>query len=107
VFAGGDFVTGPGMVIDAIAAGRRASIAIDKYLRNDASRVEIYDLKHKGNGKADVQEADETWETLRRLEMPRLPPAERKTNFDEIERGFSEEVARREAKRCLRCDLEA
>ena len=107
VFAGGDFVTGPGMVIDAIAAGRRASIAIDKYLRNDASRVEIYDLKHKGNGKADVQEADETWETLRRLEMPRLPPAERKTSFDEIERGFSEEVARREAKRCLRCDLEA
>jgi len=45
VFAGGDFVSGPGMVIDAIAAGRRAAIAIDKYLKGDTSRVEIYDLK--------------------------------------------------------------
>ncbi len=45
VFAGGDFVTGPGMVIEAIAAGRRAAIAIDKYLKGDTTRVEIYDLK--------------------------------------------------------------
>jgi NADH-quinone oxidoreductase subunit F len=108
VFAGGDFVSGPGMVIEAIAAGRRASIAIDKYLKNDASRVEMYDLKQRGNGngKGEMPETDESWEALRRLEMPKLPPEERKTTFDEIERGFSEEVARREAKRCLRCDLE-
>jgi len=45
VFAGGDFVSGPGMVIDAIAAGRRGAIAIDKYLWGDTSRVEMYDLK--------------------------------------------------------------
>jgi len=108
VFAGGDFVTGPGMIIEAIAAGRRASIAIDKYLKNDASRVEMYDLKQRGNGngKGEIQEGDESWEALRRLEMPKLSADERKTSFDEIERGFSEEVARREAKRCLRCDLE-
>jgi len=108
VFAGGDFVSGPGMVIEAIAAGRRASIAIDKYLKNDASRVEMYDLKQRGNGngKGEMPETDESWEALRRLEMPKLPPEKRKTTFDEIERGFSEEVARREAKRCLRCDLE-
>jgi NADH-quinone oxidoreductase subunit F len=108
VFAGGDFVTGPGMIIEAIAAGRRASIAIDKYLKNDVSRVEMYDLKQRGNGngKGEMQEGDESWETLRRLEMPKLTAEERKSSFDEIERGFSEEVARREAKRCLRCDLE-
>jgi NADH-quinone oxidoreductase subunit F len=108
VFAGGDFVTGPGMVIEAIAAGRRASIAIDKYLKNDVSRVEMYDLKQRGNGngKGEIREGDESWETLRRLEMPKLPPDERKNSFDEIECGFSEEIARREAKRCLRCDLE-
>ncbi len=108
VFAGGDFVTGPGMIIEAIAAGRRASIAIDKYLKNDASRVEMYDLKQRGNGngKGEIQEGEESWEALRRLEMPKLSADERKTSFDEIERGFSEEVARREAKRCLRCDLE-
>ena len=106
VFAGGDFVTGPGMVIDAIAAGRRAAIAIDKYLRNDTSRVEIYDLKQRGNGEKSTLEPDESWETQRRLEVPKLPPGERKSCFEEIERSFSEDKAKIEAKRCLRCDLE-
>ncbi|GAI43586.1 unnamed protein product, partial [marine sediment metagenome] len=45
IFAGGDFATGPGMVIDAIAAGRRAAIATDKYLKGDTSPVQMYDLK--------------------------------------------------------------
>jgi len=96
------------MVIEAIAAGRRASIAIDKYLKNDASRVEMYDLKQRGNGngKGEMHEGDESWEALRRLEMPKLSADERKTSFDEIERGFAEDIAKREAKRCLRCDLE-
>lgn len=106
IFAGGDFVTGPGMVIDAIAAGRRAAIATDKYLRNDISRVEIYDLKQKGNGEKPASEPDEGWETQQRLEIPKLPVEERKRCFEEIEQGFSEEKAKLEAKRCLRCDLE-
>ncbi|MDY6892368.1 MAG: NADH-quinone oxidoreductase subunit NuoF [Chloroflexota bacterium] len=106
IFAGGDFVTGPGMVIEAIAAGRRAAIAIDKHLKSDTSRVEMYDLKKRGNGASDGYEVDETWESQPRLEMPKLNPQERKVTFEEIERGFTEDNARREAKRCLRCDLE-
>jgi NADH-quinone oxidoreductase subunit F len=106
VFAGGDFVTGPGMVIEAIAAGRRAAIAIDKYLRNDTSRVEMYDLKKEVSRQIGSSQVEETWETQRRLEMPKLTVKERKRSFEEIEKGFSEEVARQEAKRCLRCDLE-
>jgi len=108
VFAGGDFVSGPGMVIDAIAAGRRAAIAIDKYLRGDISRVEIYDLKpsiveeviDKG------REEEETWEPQFRPEITRLPIEERIHCFKEAELGLSEENARQEAERCLRCDLE-
>ena len=108
IFAGGDFVTGPGMVIDAIATGRRAAIAIDKYLKNDTSRVEIYDLKQRGNGEKHVaiSEPEESWETQHRLEVPKLPAEERKGCFEEIERSFSEDKAKLEAKRCLRCDLE-
>jgi len=106
VFAGGDFVSGPGMVIEAIAAGRRAAFAIDKYLRNDTSRVDLYDLKRHGNGNGAGGEVDESWETQPRLEMPKLSAEESRCSFEEIERGFTEEVARREAKRCLRCDLE-
>jgi len=106
VFAGGDFVTGPGMVIDALAAGRRAAIAIDKYLKGDTSRVEIYDLKAGVIGELPSQELEETWEAQPRLEVPVLPVPERKAGFTEVELGFSEEKARQEAKRCLRCDLE-
>ena len=106
VFAGGDFVTGPGMVIDAIAAGRRAAIAIDKYLKGDTSRVEIYDLKAGVVGELASQEIEETWEVQPRLAVPVLPAQERKTSFAEVELSFSEERAQQEAKRCLRCDLE-
>jgi len=106
IFAGGDFVFGPGMVIEAIAAGRRGAIAIDKYLKGDTSRVEIYDLKTEVIGEAVGGMDEETWEVQPRLEMPKLPSQERRHGFEEIELGFSEERARQEAKRCLRCDLE-
>jgi len=106
VFAGGDFVTGPGMVVDAIAAGRRSALAIDKFLRGDESRVDVHERKTGAIAGAGAQELDETWETQPRLAVRTLPVAERRTSFDEIELGFPEEIARQEAKRCLRCDLE-
>ena len=109
VFAGGDFVTGPGMVVEAIAAGRRGAIAIDKYLKGDTSRVEIYDLKSKSGVADEViskEEGEESWEPQYRPEINRLPAEERRGSFKETELGFSEERARQEAKRCLRCDLE-
>jgi NADH-quinone oxidoreductase subunit F len=106
VFAGGDFAVGPGMVIEAIAAGRRGAIAIDKYLKGDASRVEIYDLKPSVIEEVMGREGEETWEPQFRPEIPHLPAEERKRSFKETELGFSEEKARQEAKRCLRCDLE-
>ncbi|HEY78419.1 MAG TPA: NADH-quinone oxidoreductase subunit NuoF [Dehalococcoidia bacterium] len=106
VFAGGDFVRGPGMVIEAIADGRRAAIAIDKYLKGDTSRVEIYELKTSIVAEAPVSETEETWEAQPRLAEPVLPTQERKRSFAEVELPFSEEVAVQEAKRCLRCDLE-
>jgi NADH-quinone oxidoreductase subunit F len=106
VFAGGDFVTGPGMVIDAIAAGRRGALAIDKYLKADTSRVEMYDLKAEIIVEAATKVEEETWEAQPRLEVPTLPTEKRKQSFEEIELSFSEEKAKQEAKRCLRCDLE-
>jgi NADH-quinone oxidoreductase subunit F len=113
VFAGGDFVFGPGMVIDAIAAGRRGAIAMDKYLRGDTSRVEMYDLKPSiippvvaRSVSDEAISEEESWEPQFRPEIPELPPQERTRSFEEIELGFPEEKARQEAKRCLRCDLE-
>ena len=56
---------------------------------------------------AEAAEEEETWEAKPRVEMPKLSPEKRKTSFQEIELGLSEERAREEARRCLRCDLEA
>jgi NADH-quinone oxidoreductase subunit F len=113
VFAGGDFVAGPGMVIEAIAAGRRGAIAIDKYLKGDTSRVDMYDLKATippgvvaRSVSDEAVSEEESWEPQFRPEIPQLPLTERKGSFKEIELSFSEEKAKQEAKRCLRCDLE-
>ena len=49
---------------------------------------------------------EETWEPQFRPEAPHIALQERKGSFKEIELAFSEEKAKQEAKRCLRCDLE-
>jgi NADH-quinone oxidoreductase subunit F len=95
------------MVVDAIAAGRRAAMAIDKYLRGDTSRVDVHERKTGVIAGAAVQEIEETWDIQPRLAVRTLPVPERRASFAEIELGFSEEVAIQEAKRCLRCDLES
>ncbi len=106
IFAGGDFVAGPGMVIEAIAAGRRGAIAIDKYLRGDDSRVEMYDLKPAVVEEATRPEEEEAWEPQFRPQVSTLPLKERVCSFKETELVLSEDNARQEARRCLRCDLE-
>jgi NADH-quinone oxidoreductase subunit F len=106
VFAGGDFVSGPGMVIEAIAAGRRGALAINKYLSGDSSRVEMYDLKSETIPERKAAETEETWQNQPRQKVPVISTEERKNNFNEIEIGFTEDQAVYEAKRCLRCDLE-
>ena len=52
-----------------------------------------------------VEMDEEKMERLRRPEMPLLSIEKRKTTFQQVELGFSEEVACDEARRCLRCDL--
>jgi hypothetical protein len=66
----------------------------------------MYDLRKEMPVEIGSSEVEETWETQPRLEMPKLTVKERKRSFEEIEQGFSEAVAKQEAKRCLRCDLE-
>jgi len=70
--------------------------------------VQMYDTKQPG-GKEDgkpITEEPGTWEAAFRPEMPLLPIEDRKRSFRETELGLSEEKARYEARRCLRCDLE-
>ncbi|MFQ6122720.1 MAG: NADH-quinone oxidoreductase subunit NuoF, partial [Dehalococcoidales bacterium] len=100
VFAGGDAVTGPASVIEAIAAGRQAAISIDKYLGGSGNIDET--LAPPEEAMAPLEEAEEKW----RPEMPTLPVEQRLSNFSQVELGYTDEMAIEEAMRCLRCDLE-
>ena len=100
IFAGGDAVSGPASVIEAIAAGRQAAISIDKYLGGNGEIDET--LAPPEGALAPLKEAEEK----RRPQIPTLPVTERLGGFAEVELELSKEIAIEEAKRCLRCDLE-
>jgi len=106
IFAGGDFTVGPTYVIRAISSGRRAAIAIDKYLGGEKGRIEILDEKTARQKDTPLAQEEETSEERPRIEIKLESPEERVRDFREVERGFTEEQALREAVRCLRCDLE-
>ena len=99
VFAGGDAKSGPASVIEAIADGRQAAISIDKYLGGKGEIDEVLAPPEEITAAEEVLEEG-------RGKVPTLPIAERLKSFRLVELGLDEEMAIREAKRCLRCDLE-
>jgi len=102
VFAGGDVVSGPASVIEAIAAGRQAAISIDKYLGGSGVIDEVLAQPEEPQAPPEMEEEEERG----RPEMQSLPPGERTKDFSVVECGFTEAEAIEEARRCLKCDLE-
>jgi len=105
VFAGGDLVTGPNTVVDAIADGRKAATVIDRYLRGKELR-EVPEVTLPEVLIEPAAVSDEELEEAARVEPATLPAESRKKNLAEVEMPLSIEQATREARRCLRCDLE-
>ena len=104
VFAGGDAVSGPTTVIEAIASGKKAAKYMDAFVRGvEMPEEPPAPLKRTHVPRLEVSE--EKMEQLERPEVPMLPIEKRKTTFKQVELGFAEKVACDEAKRCLRCDL--
>jgi formate dehydrogenase beta subunit len=103
VFAGGDAVTGASIAVEAIGAGRRAARSINQYLRGEQVRVPEQVITRESE-LLDVDEVVGVPESAR-AEMPELTVEDRSLNFKEVELGLSEDMARREAERCLRCGL--
>ena len=104
VFAGGDLVTGPNTVIDAIAAGKKAARVVDRYLRGEPV-ADSPDPKLPTVFLEPAVVDDEELENATRAVPPVRPVEERRKNFKEVEMTLSEDQARAEARRCLRCDL--
>ena len=104
VFAAGDATTGGATVIEAIAAGQKAAIGIDRFLRGE-SQAEPYRLA-KPRRRVEFADASEAPENFKRPQEAMRPPSERAHDFRESDVTFSEMLAVCEAKRCLRCDLD-
>jgi len=105
IFAGGDFRRGAATAIEAIADGRIAATAINRFLETGEITAELmpFDSK-KANTLQEVSpEEYSIYEKIERQEMPELPVIEAKNSFKEVELGFSEETAKAEVKRCLEC----
>jgi len=100
IFAGGDAVSGPRTVVEAVAAGKEAALSIDRFLQ----------------GKDLYEGRPETWEAVldvplediqsqTRVKMAHAPVEERVRGFAEVQLGFNEKEAESEAERCLKCGI--
>jgi len=99
LFSGGDAATGPSSVVEAVAAGERAAVGIDRYLTGEdhAFWREYREVDTFFDPDADPV-------PFPRAPLKTLPVERREGNFQEVELPWSEGVALREAQRCLRCD---
>jgi NADH-quinone oxidoreductase subunit F len=99
IYSGGDAVLGPASVVEAISAGERAAISIDTQFTG----VNHAFWRVQKNVDTAFDPNDDPAQ-YSRAKMQLLPVKKRKNNFQEVELPWSDTVAVREAKRCLRCD---
>lgn len=101
IFAGGDAVSGPATMIEAVAAGNKAAKSIRNYLEGTNNPVEPFLLNE-----TPIEEIDFKGLTKSsRTKMPMIKLERRTGSFDEVELGFSEEEAKKEALRCVDCSI--
>jgi len=100
VFVGGDVIRGAASVVQATADGQLAAGAIDAYIRGEKFEPESYDEPVVEITAEELKERNE--KKITRHEMPTIP-LERRRSFDEVDLGFTEEMAKAEAERCLYC----
>lgn len=98
--AGGDVVSGPASIIQAIAHGRRAAAAIDRYLGGTGDISEQLAAPEETVGVPETVRAFQP-----RCTLPLIEAWRREGNFDQVEGPLSEAAARAEAARCLNCDV--
>lgn len=104
IFAGGDCVTGPATVIQAVAAGRHAAEAMNSFLMKGYVKEQHIDYSCSRGSMEDIPKWEfEEIPKCARAKMPAISLDERVNNFREVELGLTEETARAEARRCLKC----
>ncbi len=109
IFAGGDALTGAATAIEAIAAGQKAAKSIHSYLtKGKIERLKKPFISKRENlNPALSKDEFERFPKLSRNPMPMLPVEKRVNTFDEVELGYTDELAMEEVKRCLECGCQA
>ncbi|MFW6414774.1 MAG: NADH-ubiquinone oxidoreductase-F iron-sulfur binding region domain-containing protein [Thermodesulfobacteriota bacterium] len=106
IFGGGDCITGPATLIEALAAGKKAAKYIDKYLERGMCQADSEDLLENFFSGLELFDPDEKMPyqgMTEKAEPPCMEPEERIKSFREAVSGFNEAEALSEASRCLRC----
>ncbi|RJQ78926.1 MAG: FAD-dependent oxidoreductase [Desulfobacteraceae bacterium] len=100
IFAGGDAVTGPATVVEAIEAGKQAAISMDRFLQGldmqagrDKNLHAVDDVPLEGR------------ERRPRMPVNHVDAAQRVKNFAEVQLGYDEASSRAEGDRCLACGI--
>jgi NAD-dependent dihydropyrimidine dehydrogenase PreA subunit len=99
VFCGGDLAFGPRIVIEATADGKRAALALHRWL--GGSTIERQPLRFRPLG---LSRWAERYDRIPRQPVPCLP-VQRRAGFREIEQDYPEAQARQEGQRCLWCNV--
>ncbi|MBL6990193.1 MAG: FAD-dependent oxidoreductase [Bacteriovoracaceae bacterium] len=103
IFAGGDVMTGAASVIGAVSKGQMAAEEIDCYIKG-----EVYEGKDQPYQDLDydrqmiIEKKQGRIESVPRVKMPEIG-LDKRNDFTEVATGFSEEMAVKEALRCLQC----
>lgn len=106
VFAAGDCITGPDVLVRAIAGGRKAAERIDRYLKGMDLTVPEQEKLEEFFSSIGVFEREERVGVpacLERREAEKLEPEKRKWVFDEVEKRYAPDEALYESQRCLKC----
>lgn len=102
IFAAGDFVTGSSDVISAIAGGRKSAWAIDEYLMGETRKQTVVRLEN-----SETTDRQRAYDFLGKVDMNTIDMEERiLTANNEVEKGYTDDQAYEEAKRCYLCSLE-
>ncbi|MGI9917122.1 formate dehydrogenase subunit alpha [Vibrio owensii] len=109
IFSIGDFRRGPATAVEAVGDGRVAAKAIDLFLNGDMAdmpKAAFNSRKEKKLSQVDPLHFENIQKVARSI-MPELTPAQREQSFAEVELGFDNEEAMKEAARCLECGCQA
>jgi heterodisulfide reductase subunit A-like polyferredoxin len=105
VFAGGDVVTGPSLIVNAIGQGKRAAFYIDRFLSGQDLKAAAFETPMPVVDKDEVIARQKAHTRLDPVGLREIPPADRARDFCEIEQALTADEARYAASRCLDCGL--